>query len=66
MKYAIRALEEEKRQLELCLSDWDIKKYPDARIERQVRLDSLIKAITCLNKLQNGCVVDLKDGSYGK
>jgi len=61
MKYAIRMLEEQKKHLELCLSEWDINKYPDARIERQIRLESLMKAIQCLSKIDNGFNVESED-----
>jgi hypothetical protein len=54
MRYAINQLKEERKNLEKCLSEWDLKKYADARIERQVRLESLMQAIQCLEIVSNG------------
>jgi len=49
MNYAIEILEEESDRLQKCLSDWDLKCYPEARAERERKLKSLEKAI---NKLK--------------
>lgn len=48
MYYAIELLEKEKQILEKCLSEWDIKQYPEARKEREDRLKSINKAIKYL------------------
>lgn len=50
MEYSIRALEIEKEHVDKCLSNWDIKKYPEAR-KRQVKTSKdLEKAINLLKK----------------
>lgn len=63
MRYAINQLKEEKKHLEKCLSEWDLKKYPDARIERQIRLESLNEAICCLELVNNG-LNPLENGAF--
>ena len=54
MKYAIRILEEERKVLLQCLSEWQSEKYPDAKREREVKVELLTKAIICLSKVENG------------
>ena len=49
MEYAIRLLERDKYLVNKCLSDWDIKKYPEARKRRLKVLTQLELAI---NKLK--------------
>lgn len=48
--YAVEVLEKEKQLLKKCLSEWDVKQYPEARKEREDRLKSINKAI---NHLRN-------------
>lgn len=48
MSYAIEILEKDKNILEKCLSEWESTKYPEAKKERQLKLDSLNKAINLL------------------
>jgi len=49
MNHAIEILEKEKELLERCLSDWDLKHYPEARKNRNCKLRDLKNAI---NKLK--------------
>ena len=50
MKYAIELIEREINLLQRCLSEWECKEYPDAKKERDKRLNELNEA---LNKLTN-------------
>ena len=54
MEYSIEVLEKEIKHLTECLSEWDLKHYPEARKVRQLKLDDLQKAKTCLNLVNNG------------
>ena len=49
MEYAIRLLERDRYLVNKCLSDWDIKNYPEARKRRLKVLKQLELAI---NKLK--------------
>jgi hypothetical protein len=48
MNYAIEVLQKEKVILEKCLSEWDEKKYPEARNQRNEKLKDLQKTIEIL------------------
>ena len=54
MNYSIEILEKEKQLLTSCLSDWDCTNYPDAKKERQKKLDDLEECITILKMVQDG------------
>ena len=49
MKYVIEVLEKEKRILIDCLSAWELESHPEARKERERRLNELAKAIKLLS-----------------
>jgi len=53
MNYAIEILEWDAEQLKNCLSEWDLKCYPDARTERDKKLKSLEKAISYLKSAES-------------
>lgn len=53
MKYAIEILERDAYQLKKCLSEWDLKHYPDARKLRNDKLKSLEKAISYLKSAES-------------
>jgi hypothetical protein len=44
MNYAIEVLEKEIYLIEKCLSEWELSKYREARIERIKKLDELKQA----------------------
>ncbi len=48
MNYAIEVLEKEKRLLEICLSEWDLNNYPEAKKERAEKLKDIILSINSL------------------
>ena len=50
MKYSIEVLEKEKELLERCLSNWELKNYPEARKQRSNKLSDLITAIEILKR----------------
>ncbi len=51
MNYAIETLEKEKALIEKALSDWETKNYPQAKEQREKRLNELNEAIiTLVNK----------------
>ena len=54
MNYSIEILEKEKKQLNDCLSNWDLNKYPEARKERKKRLDDLDNCISILKCVNDG------------
>lgn len=54
MTHALDILKTEKRQLEKCLSEWQSEQYPDAKEQRDRKLRSCEKAITCLELVRNG------------
>lgn len=54
MEYSIEILEKEIKLLKNSLSEWDIKNYPEAKKNRQMKLDDLQKAKTCLNLVNKG------------
>lgn len=54
MNYSIEILEKEKKQLADCLSNWDLNQYPEARKERQKRLEDLDECITILKMVNDG------------
>ena len=43
--YAIEVLEKEIYLIEKCLSEWELSKYREARIERERKLNQLKKAV---------------------
>ena len=45
MTHAIELLETEKKQLEMVLSEWELDHYPEARKERDKRLDDINQAL---------------------
>jgi hypothetical protein len=45
MDYAIEVLENDKRLLEKCLSEWESIEYPEAKKQREKRLRSINNAI---------------------
>ena len=59
MNYAIEVLEKEKTLLLKCLSDWDIKLYPEAFKERNNRIKDIEKAIQTL--IQKQSLIDLSN-----
>jgi len=65
MEYSIEILEKEIKLLNDSLSEWDIKNYPDARKIRQIKLDDLQKAKTCLNLVING-INPFTNGAFKK
>ena len=50
MKYALEVLKKDKELLERCLSNWEINQYPEAKKERENKLEDLKNAIKLLNK----------------
>ena len=48
MNYAIEILEKEKTLLLKCLTDWDIKEYPEALKDRNNKIKDIEKAIQTL------------------
>jgi hypothetical protein len=54
MNYSIEILEKEKYLLTVCLSEWQLTHYPDARKDRQKRLDDLDECISILKCVQSG------------
>ena len=52
MNYSIEILEKEKHLLNSCLSAWDLNHYPEARKDRQKRIDDInlcISILLCVN-----------------
>ena len=45
MTHAIELLETEKKQLEIVLSEWELDHYPEARKERDKRLNDIKQAL---------------------
>jgi len=43
--YAIQVLEKEISIIEKCLSEWELSKYREARIEREIKLNQLKQAV---------------------
>jgi hypothetical protein len=48
MNYAIEVLEKEKTLLLKCLTDWDVKEYPEALKDRNNKIKDIEKAIQTL------------------
>ena len=48
--YAIQVLEKEIFLIEKCISEWELNKYPEARIEREIKLNELKQAIRELER----------------
>ncbi len=48
--YAIEILEKELFLIEKCLSEWELNKYREARIEREIKLNELRQAIKELTR----------------
>lgn len=48
MSYSIEVLEKEKSILEKCLLEWESIEYPEAKKEREKRLNDLKKSIELL------------------
>lgn len=47
-KYSIEVLEKERQLLNDCLSEWDLKQYPEARKERENRLKDIDETLKIL------------------
>jgi hypothetical protein len=54
MNYSIEILEKEKHLLNSCLSTWDLNHYPEARKERQKRIDDINDCIAILRCVNDG------------
>ena len=50
MTHAIELLETEKKQLEIVLSEWELDHYPEARKERDMRLNDIKQALEILKR----------------
>lgn len=50
MNYAIEILEKEKLLIEKALTNWETKEYPEAKKQREKRLNELNEAIEKLNR----------------
>jgi len=50
MNYAIEILQNELNILQRCLNEWDSQMYPEAKKERQKRLNDINNAIDKLNE----------------
>lgn len=50
MNYAIETLEKEKALIEKALNEWECKEYPEAKKEREKRLNDINNAINKLNE----------------
>ena len=48
MTHAIELLETEKKQLEIVLSEWELDHYPEARKERDKRLNDINQALALI------------------
>ena len=48
MNYAIQILETERKQLETILNHWELSHYPEARKERDNRLNDIKQALELL------------------
>ena len=48
--YAIEILEKEIFLIEKCISEWELNKYIEAKIEREIKLNELKQAIRELKK----------------
>ena len=48
MTYAIQILETERKQLETILNHWELSHYPEARKERDNRLNDIKQALELL------------------
>lgn len=48
MNYAIEILEKEKTLLLKCLTDWDVKEYPESLKDRNNKIKDIEKAIQTL------------------
>jgi hypothetical protein len=46
--YAIEVLEKELFLIEKCLSEWELHKYREARIEREIKLNELKQELELL------------------
>lgn len=57
MNYAIEVLEKEKTLLLKCLTDWDVKEYPEALKDRNNKIKDIEKAIQTLITKQS--LIDL-------
>ena len=49
MNYAIEILEKEKSLIEKALTNWETKEYPEAKKQREKRLNELNEAIEKLS-----------------
>ena len=65
MKYSIETLEKEKKILKECLSEWQSNNYPDAKKERQKRLNDLEECIIILKKVKYGVNSFSDNNIYG-
>lgn len=50
MKYAIELIENEISLLQRCLSAWECKEYPDAKKQRDKRINELNEALNILKQ----------------
>jgi hypothetical protein len=51
-EYSILILEKEINILNRCLSEWEAEKYPEARKQRDMRLEDLKSAVESLELLK--------------
>lgn len=54
MNYSIEILEKEYHLLNSCLTSWDLNHYPEARKDRQKRLDDVTECIAILKMVNDG------------
>lgn len=54
MRYSIEILEKERDILIKCLSEWQSKNYPDAKKEREKRLNDIDECISILKCVNDG------------
>lgn len=54
MNYSIEILEKEYHLLNNCLTGWDLNHYPEARKDRQKRLDDVFQCISILKCVNDG------------
>ena len=50
MNYAIKILQNELNILQRCLNEWESENYPEAKKEREKRLNDINNAINKLNE----------------
>ena len=53
MNHAIHILKTEQKILKKCLSEWDLKNYPEARKLREKKLKQITEVLNKLNNYEN-------------